>query len=136
MKSEPSGWEVSEGPLVSVKRSKGPCRPGAVCSAGERSNPPRGRVKSAMLRHAKSCCGILTCEGKAMGDGGEGLREGVEKKKSPLNCSVLLQTVRLEARLIRADGICERLERISEGLITDGDKRGQASYRIQFFFFF
>lgn len=35
-----------------------------------------------------------------MGDGGEVVREGVKKKKSPLNCSVLLQTVRLEARLI------------------------------------
>lgn len=63
--------------------------------------------------------------------GGEG---GGEKKKSPLNCSVLLQTVRLEARLIRADGICERLERISEGLITGEDKQGQASNKIQFFF--
>lgn len=52
MKSEPSGWEVSEGPPVSVKRSNGPHRPGAARSAGERTNPPRGRVKSAMLRHA------------------------------------------------------------------------------------
>lgn len=59
-------------------------------------------------------------------------RERVEKKSS-LNCSVLLQTMRLEAGLIRADGICERLERISEGLITGEDKRGQASYKIPFF---
>lgn len=45
---------------------EGPRRPGAARSAGERSNPPRGRVKSAMLRHANSCCGISTCEGEAM----------------------------------------------------------------------
>lgn len=71
-----------------------------------------------------------------MGNGGEeGEAEGRRgEKKSPLNCSVLLQTLRLEAELIRADGICERLERISEGLITGEDKRGQASYKIPFFF--
>lgn len=59
---------------------EGPRRPGAARSAGEHSNPPRGRVKSAMLRHAKSCCGISTGEGKAMGNGGEEERERVEKK--------------------------------------------------------
>lgn len=57
---------------------EGPRRPGAARSAGEHSNPPRGRVKFAMLRHADSCCGISTCEGKAMGNG----REGEGGKKS------------------------------------------------------
>lgn len=68
-----------------------------------------------------------------MGNGEEEEREWGGEKKTPLNCSVLLQTMRLEAGLIRADGICERLERISEGLITGEDKRGQASYKIPFF---
>lgn len=134
MKSEPSGWEVRRGATGQREVLERPRRPGAARSAGEHSNLPRGRVKSAMLRHAKSCCGIWTCEGKAMGNGGEGERERVEGKKSPLNCSVLLQTMRLEAGLIRADGICERLERISEGLISGEDKRGQASYKIPFLF--
>lgn len=55
---------------------EGPRRPGAARSAGERSNPPRGRVKSAMLRHAKVLLWHLHLRGESYGQR-RGGREGV-----------------------------------------------------------
>lgn len=84
------------GPPVSEKNAEGPRRPRAADSAGGTFRPAerQSEMRDAAARALAVASRCLT-ESYGWWEGG--------KKKSPLNCSVLLQVVWMEAKLIWED---------------------------------